>query len=281
MDAMTQSTPFPQTLTDAIEALVQERVVAALATEKECRLAMTVKLEGDAYQRGYAQALTDLEDAWAGQMQRLWSSWEPGPVAPAAGPGWPWEGGAVWSDGQLAAIRAAGPGPGAVVQFPMIGPGLAANMTEWDRMLVEQGAPHIGQMPDPEPPAAPPNVHGWPEAALAVLRRQWPRYVTEREVQNEVEGILLETTPIWKIRAQAKAMGLAQPPMPRLSKGAKLVEVTWHQAAMLARGYGIAFTGDMQALNQARIADSRLPCLLTQPDGPTAEDIAAYGPATL
>lgn len=95
MDAMTQSTPFPQTLTDAIEALVQERVVAALATEKECRLAMTVKLEGDAYQRGYAQALTDLEDAWAGQMQRLWSSREPGPVAPAAGPGWPWEGGAV------------------------------------------------------------------------------------------------------------------------------------------------------------------------------------------
>ena len=122
---------------------------------------------------------------------------------------------------------------------------------------------------------------GHAPAALAVLRRQWPRYVTEREVQNEVEGILLETTPIWNIRAQAKAMGLAQPPMPRLSKRAKLVEVTWHQAAMLARGYGITFNGDMQPLNQARIADSRLPCLLTQPDGPTADDIAAYGPPTL
>jgi hypothetical protein len=253
MDGMTQPMAIPQTIADAIEAVVQERVVAALATEKECRLAFTVKLEGDAYQRGYGQALADLEDAWGKAMRGLWGGREEGSGAVVV------------------------PFPQRPVAVPAVPPGL----TEWDAMLVQQGVllPADVQPPVIEP--SPTNLYGWPDDALAIVARQWPRYVTEREIQNEVEAVVLETVPAWKIRAQAQVMKLVRPLMPRLLKGEEKVSVTWHQAAMLARAYSLEFSGDMLPLNMAREADGRAACLLLQPHGPTPEDIAAYGPATL
>jgi hypothetical protein len=116
MDGMTQPLAIPQTIADAIEAVVQERVVAALATEKECRLAMTVKLEGDAFQRGYAEALTAVEAAWGDLMLRLWRGCE-------------------------------GDRSGVVVQLRPQPPVTAlARLSEFDAMLVEQGA----KAPEPE-----------------------------------------------------------------------------------------------------------------------------------
>ena len=317
MDGMTQSHPLPPALTEAVEAMVQERVVAALAGEKDNRMALMAKTDADAYARGYGQALTDLEAAWGVAMQGLWSGRE----KPA---GWPWDG-VAFSAGRFEAGQPQPPEPphGTVVQLHKVGHGIVTPaMSDWDRALVEQGADAPGQRPPTEKPVArapmcrdermlranhpdavasanaievkhavreriatlptATNLYGWPPAVLAVIRRQFPRFVTDREIQNEVEAILLETAPTWKINAQAKAMGLARAPMPRLGRGGtKVVEVTWHQAAMLARLYGQTFAGDMIALNQARLKDSRLPCRLTQPDGPTVADVDKYGPATL
>ena len=284
MDGMTQSHPLPPALTEAVEAMVQERVVAALAGEKDNRMALMAKTDADAYARGYGQALTDMEAAWGRAMQGLWSGRE----KPA---GWPWDG-VAFSAGRFEVGQLQPPEPphGTVVQLHKVGHGIVAPaMSDWDRALVEQGADAPGQKPPAEKPHSDPiplptatNLYGWPPPVLAVIRRQFPRFVTDREIQNEVEAILRETAPTWKINAQAKAMGLARAPMPRLGRGGtKVVEVTWHQAAMLARLYGQTFAGDMIALNQARLKDSRLPCRLTQPDGPTVADVDKYGPATL
>lgn len=283
MDGMTQSHPLPPALTEAVEVMVQERVVAALAGEKDNRMALMAKTDADAYARGYGQALTDMEAAWGRAMQGLWSGRE----KPA---GWPWDGVAFsagrFEVGQLQPPASATSRVVHLGQFVRAAPG--ATLSDWDRALVEQGADAPGQKPPAEKPPSDPiplptatNLYGWPPPVLAVIRRQFPRFVTDREIQNEVEAILRETAPTWKINAQAKAMGLRRAPMPRIAKGTKLVEVTWHQAAMLARLYGQTFAGDMIALNQARLKDSRLPCRLTQPDGPTVADVDKYGPATL
>lgn len=271
MNDMPNSAPLSRPLSDAIEIIVQERVIAALATEKDNRVALMARVEGDAFQRGYAEALSDVEAAWGGMMQRLWAKRAGGPVVALAPHQWPYGSDPMWSEEDLAKIRAAR--PGAVLPFCR---------TDASGAGLEGPTYRLSTPPEPKPAAtATQNLYGWPEPVLDILRRQWPRYVTEREIQNQVEAVLLETTPSWKLRAEAKAMGLVRPDMPRLNRNAKLVEVTWHQAAMLARGYSLTFTGDMQPLNKARLADSRLPCRLTQPDGPTVADVDKYGPATL
>lgn len=276
MNDMPNPIPFARALSDAADAVIQERVDAALAAEKQCRLAERVKLEGDAYQRGYQQALTDLEAEWGAAMARLWQGRPAGLL------------GALprLSEDEIAGVLARGPRPGAVValndfkptpaMWDAIGTITTARLPDDERALVEQG------MDVEAVRTVTPNLYGWPSVVLNIIRRQWPRYVTETEIQAQIEAIYKGSVPVWKIRAQAGAMKLPRPLMPRLAKAAKLVEVNWHQAAMLARGYGIeAFSGDMMLLNKRRIMDGRLPCLLSQPNGPTPEDIATYGEPTL
>lgn len=287
MDGMTNpAAAVPQPILDAIEALVQERVTAALAAEKHCRLAERVKLEGEAHRQGYAVALTDMEQAWSEVMARLWSGRRE-EVLPAQ---WPW--GRQPSEHDLM-LREQGcdieaPVEARVVQFSVV------------QAPPPPQAPAAPEpAPEPEPPAAEPaedaqdddspaaaasanppieGLDDWPPAAINVLRRQWPRYVTEPEIQAEIEDKAGLFAARWKLPAQAKRLGLERPPMPRAVNGS--LEVTWHQAAMLARQHGLRFDGDLMPLNKKRDALKRPPCILIQPNGPTAEDLAAYGPAT-
>lgn len=249
MNDMPNPVPFARAMSDAVEAMIQERVDASLAAEKDTRLAERAKIEGDAHQRGYQQALTDLEAEWWAVMARLWQG------RPAASQG------LVQGDpGSGEILRRLGLG---VVQFK-------PSPADFDWM-----GRHGEQ-------TVTPNLYGWPSLVLDIIRRQWPRYVTEAEIQAQIEAIYKGTVPVWKIRAQAGAMKLPRAPMARMVTGARLVGVNWHQAAMLARGYTIEpFAGDMIALNRHRREDNRLPCALTQPDGPTADDLARFGEPTL